>query len=84
MPSIDPLSRFRDRLSLPLIERSEEMARALYRSWFVDFDPVHARALGQRHELVLRDRLPGGGWTPGQCGPICPCLAAGKLAGDKA
>ena len=25
----------------------EEMARALYRSWFVDFDPVHARALGQ-------------------------------------
>ncbi len=25
----------------------EEMARALYRSWFVDFDPVHARAAGQ-------------------------------------
>lgn len=25
----------------------EEMARALYRSWFIDFDPVHARALGQ-------------------------------------
>ena len=25
----------------------EEMARALYRSWFVDFDPVHARALGK-------------------------------------
>ena len=25
----------------------EEMARALYRSWFVDFDPVQARALGQ-------------------------------------
>lgn len=25
----------------------EEMARALYRSWFVDFDPVHARSLGQ-------------------------------------
>ncbi|QFT59417.1 EcoKI restriction-modification system protein HsdS [Sulfitobacter sp. THAF37] len=24
----------------------EEMARALYRSWFVDFDPVHARAAG--------------------------------------
>uniref|UniRef100_UPI0035155944 restriction endonuclease subunit S n=1 Tax=Pararhodobacter marinus TaxID=2184063 RepID=UPI0035155944 len=24
----------------------EEMAWALYRSWFVDFDPVHARALG--------------------------------------
>jgi type I restriction enzyme S subunit len=25
----------------------EEMARALYRSWFVDFDPVHARAEGR-------------------------------------
>ena len=25
----------------------EEMSRTLYRSWFVDFDPVHARALGQ-------------------------------------
>jgi len=25
----------------------EEMARALYRSWFVDFDPVRARAHGQ-------------------------------------
>ncbi|UOA14986.1 restriction endonuclease subunit S [Sulfitobacter dubius] len=25
----------------------EEMARALYRSWFVDFDPVHARAQGR-------------------------------------
>ncbi len=24
----------------------EEMARALYRSWFVDFDPVHAKAAG--------------------------------------
>lgn len=25
----------------------EKMARALYRSWFVDFDPVHARAQGR-------------------------------------
>jgi type I restriction enzyme S subunit len=25
----------------------EEMARALYRSWFVDFDPVRAREIGQ-------------------------------------
>ena len=23
------------------------MARALYRSWFVDFDPVHAKAAGR-------------------------------------
>jgi len=26
----------------------EEMARALYRSWFVDFDPVHAKAAGEK------------------------------------
>mgnify|MGYP006429116913 CR=1 FL=1 len=26
----------------------EEMARALYRSWFVDFDPVHAKAAGEQ------------------------------------
>lgn len=25
----------------------EEMARALYRSWFIDFDPVHAKAQGR-------------------------------------
>lgn len=25
----------------------EEMARALYRSWFVDFDPVHTKAAGR-------------------------------------
>lgn len=25
----------------------EEMARAFYRSWFVDFDPVHAKAAGR-------------------------------------
>ena len=25
----------------------EEMARALFKSWFVDFDPVHAKAEGR-------------------------------------
>lgn len=25
----------------------EEMARALFKSWFVDFDPIHAKAAGQ-------------------------------------
>ncbi len=28
-------------------ETLEEMARALFRSWFVDFDPVHAKAEGR-------------------------------------
>ncbi|MEH6506205.1 MAG: restriction endonuclease subunit S [Sulfitobacter litoralis] len=34
-------------LNRRMSETLEEVARALYRSWFVDFDPVHARALGQ-------------------------------------
>ena len=27
----------------------EEMARALFKSWFIDFDPVHAKAVLKRH-----------------------------------
>ena len=30
-------------------ETLEEMARALFKSWFVDFDPVHAKAALKRH-----------------------------------
>lgn len=33
-------------LNLRTAATLEEMARALYRSWFVDFDPVHANAAG--------------------------------------
>ena len=29
-------------------ETIEEMARAIFKSWFVDFDPVHAKAEGRR------------------------------------
>ena len=30
-------------------ETLEEMARALFKSWFIDFDPVHAKATLKRH-----------------------------------
>lgn len=43
LTSLDDKIELNRRMSATL----EEMARALYRSWFVDFDPVHARALGQ-------------------------------------
>lgn len=43
LQSLDDKIELNRRMSATL----EEMARALYRSWFVDFDPVHARALGQ-------------------------------------
>jgi type I restriction enzyme S subunit len=34
-------------LNRQMCQTLEEMARALYRSWFVDFDPVHAKAAGK-------------------------------------
>lgn len=43
LQSLDDKIELNRRMSTTL----EEMARALYRSWFVDFDPVHAHALGQ-------------------------------------
>jgi len=41
-------------------ETLESIARALFRSWFVDFDPVRAKADGQDHGLPksLRDIYP--------------------------
>ena len=39
----------------------EAMARALFKSWFVDFDPVRAEVGGPRHGAAARDRrsVPG-------------------------
>ena len=34
-------------LNRRMSETLEEMARALFRSWFVDFDPVRAKAKGR-------------------------------------
>ena len=51
----------------------EEMARALFKSWFVDFDPVRAKAALKQHALRHHDTLdvepiyngdaPAGEWT---------------------
>lgn len=35
-------------LNRKMNETLEEMARALFKSWFVDFDPVHAKAAGKK------------------------------------
>ena len=59
----------------------EEMARALYRSWFVDFDPVHARAEGRapaHMDAPTAARFPDSfgedglpvGWTRGTVGEL--------------
>ncbi len=39
----------------------EEMARALFKSWFVDFDPVHAKATPKRHDTTHTQG--GSDWT---------------------
>lgn len=42
-------------------ETLEEMARALFKSWFVDFDPVHAKATLKNHATTLHKR--GSDWS---------------------
>ena len=39
-------------LNQRMSETLEEMARALFKSWFVDFDPVRAKANGQPSDLL--------------------------------
>jgi len=72
----------------------EEMARALYRSWFVDFDPVHAKAVG--HEPAHMDAqtaalFPGSfgedglpyGWEWSKVGNICEIKGGKQLTKDR-
>ena len=49
----------------------EEMARALFRSWFVDFDPVHAKAEGRPTGLPAHlDALFPATFEPSELGDI--------------
>ena len=47
-------------------ETLEAMARALFKSWFVDFDPVRAKAEGRDPGLPkpLADLFRTASWTP--------------------
>ncbi|MBN2207824.1 MAG: restriction endonuclease subunit S [Candidatus Coatesbacteria bacterium] len=64
-------------------ETLEEMARAVFKSWFVDFDPVHAKAEGRDTGLPkeIADLFPDSfedselgeiprGWAPGKLGDL--------------
>ncbi|QAR34020.1 restriction endonuclease subunit S [Geovibrio thiophilus] len=46
----DILQSLDDKIELnrKMNETLEEMARAIFKSWFVDFDPVHAKARGEK------------------------------------
>ena len=52
-------------------ETLDEMARVLFRSWFVDFDPVYAKAAGRPSGLpsILDDLFPDS-FEPSELGPI--------------
>ena len=62
----------------------EEMARALFKSWFVDFDPVRAKAALKQHALrqhaTLDGEPSGNGDTPSAFGYHSPF--AGEPGGD--
>ena len=72
----------------------EEMARALYRSWFVDFDPVHAKAAGEKPAFMDEetaalfpdrfgdDGLPDG-WEQTKVGQLCTIRGGKQLSKDE-
>ena len=76
-------------------ETLEAMARALFKSWFVDFDPVHAKAEGRDPGLPkpLADLFPDSfedselgeipkGWHVVSLGDICRRVAMGPFGSD--
>jgi type I restriction enzyme, S subunit len=72
----------------------EAMARALFRSWFVDFDPVHAKAEGRAHAHMDpataalfparfgEDGLPEG-WRPGLASELVEFNPRERLGKDE-
>jgi len=58
-------------LNRRMSETLDEMARALFKSWFVDFDPVHAKAEGRPSSLPPDlDALFPDSFEPSELGPI--------------
>ena len=50
-------------LNQQMNETLEEMARALFKSWFVDFDPVHAKAALKYNHHATTSSHGGSDWT---------------------
>lgn len=86
------LGSFDDRLELnrKMDETLEAMARALFKSWFVDFDPVRAKAEGRDPGLpaYMADLFPGSfedselgetpcGWRIERFGEVCERIFSG-------
>lgn len=59
----------------------EEMARAIYKSWFIDFDPVHAKAEGRPTGLPPEiDALFPNSYVDSELGPIPRGWIVGTVA----
>ena len=80
-------------LNRRMSETLEAMARALFKFWFVDFDPVRAKADGRETGMVRRlaaifpgqIAAAGGvevprGWTRAALGSWADCLSGGTPA----
>ncbi|MDE0189744.1 MAG: restriction endonuclease subunit S [Gammaproteobacteria bacterium] len=86
----DLLDALDDRIELNrrMNETLEAMARALFKSWFVDFEPVRAKEAGQNTGLpsVIADRFPDRldanglphGWHRPQLGQLLTVLETGR------
>jgi len=70
----------------------EKMAAAIFKSWFIDFDPVHAKAEGRDPNLPaeIADLFPDTfkdsdlgpvpkGWTPGKLGDVIEILDSKRI-----
>lgn len=67
-------------LNQRMSETLDEMARALFRSWFVDFDPVHAKAEGRPSGLPPDlDKLFPDSFEPSELGRIPSDWTVGEL-----
>jgi type I restriction enzyme S subunit len=91
---IPSLPEQRATLNRKMNETLEVMALTLFKSWFVDFDPVHAKAEGQQpvgmdaetaalfpdaFEETTLGKLPRG-WRLGTLGELCPKPSYGFTA----
>lgn len=82
---VDTLEALDDKIELNrrMNRTLEKMAAAIFKSWFIDFDPVHAKAEGRDPNLPadIADLFPDAfadsdlgpipnGWTPGKLGDV--------------
>ncbi len=75
--TLDDKIELNRRMSMTL----EEMAHALFKSWFVDFDPVHAKAEGRPSGLPPDfDALFPESFQPSELGPIPEGWTVGSLS----